>query len=778
MQSPSATPAPRASILWKGALILGLALVCYWPALRGDLVWDDDAHVTKPELRSAAGLVRIWTDLGATQQYYPVLHSAFWVEHKLWGDAVLGYHLTNLVLHVTSALLLVVILRRLRIPGAWLAGLVFAVHPVCVESVAWISEQKNTLSLVLYLAAALAYVRFEGRRGRPGARGAYILATALFISAILAKTVAATLPAALLVMIWWQHGRIIWRRDVLPLVPWFSLAAAGGLFTAMVERIYIGAVGSEFDLTAAQRLALAGRAVWFYIGKLAWPSGLVQVYPRWDVKSEAAGWAFYVLAAALVTAALWALRGRMRGPLAAWLFFVGSLFPALGLVNVYYFEFSYVADHFQYLACLGLITAASAGCTLLLGRATPSARTAGWGAVTVIVAALCFQSNERSRTFSDKPTFYSDIIARNPGCWVAHNNLGHWYADQGDSAKAIAEYREAIHLKADYASAYNNLGVELAKVPGQLDGAIASYEEALRVQPSLAEAHGNLGNALLKVHGRLNDAVAHFQEALRLQPDVAEAHNNLGNAWSRVPGRMGDAAAEYGEAIRLRPEFAEAHKNLGGALARMPGRSDEAISQFREALRLNPSYAGAHNDLGSALARIPGRLDEAIAQFREALRLQPGSAEAHNNLGAALNAQGRTPEAVAQFDEALRLQPNFAEAHDNLGNAFSKMPGRLGDAVAEYKVALRLNPGFAGAHNNLGTALNAQGMKAEAADQFAEALRLMPENAEIHYNLAIALLGIPGRQNEAAENLEAFLRARPGNEAAARILAQIRAAQP
>src|SRR5271157_527348 len=211
MQGQSAPPASRASLWWTAALILGLTLACYWPALRGELVWDDDAHVTRPEIRSVAGLWQIWSDLHATQQYYPLLHSAFWIEHRLWGDAPLGYHLINVLLHAAAACLLVLILRRLRVAGAWLAGLLFAVHPVCVESVAWISEQKNTLSLVFYLLAALAYLRFD--RGRR--RKWYALALGLFVLALLSKSVTAMLPGALLLVLFWRRGRLSWRRDVV-----------------------------------------------------------------------------------------------------------------------------------------------------------------------------------------------------------------------------------------------------------------------------------------------------------------------------------------------------------------------------------------------------------------------------------------------------------------------------------------------------------------------------------------------------------------------------------
>src|SRR5580698_2440129 len=232
------------------ACIFCATLAAYWPALHGSLVWDDASHVTTVPLQSPHGLWRIWFDLGATQQYYPLLHSAFWTEHRIWGSAVLGYHLTNVILHALSAGLLVRIVRRLSLPGAWLAGLVFALHPVCVEAVAWISEQKSTLSGVFYLAAALVYLYFDQSRKR----SQYIAATALFLAALGAKTVTASLPAALLIVFWWKRGKLDWKRDAIPLLPWFAIGATAGLTTAWVERRFIGAQGTAFSLSPLQHL--------------------------------------------------------------------------------------------------------------------------------------------------------------------------------------------------------------------------------------------------------------------------------------------------------------------------------------------------------------------------------------------------------------------------------------------------------------------------------------------------------------------------------------------
>ena len=626
MRAPSAPGAFRIRPWQVGALFAGLALCCYWPALRGGLVWDDQAHVTRPDLQSGAGLVRIWCDLRATQQYYPVLHSAFWFEHRLWGDATAGYHLLNVALHVAAACLLVLLLRRLKVPGAVLAGAIFVVHPVCVESVAWISEQKNTLSLVFYLGSALAFLRFDGERGMPSAARAYAIALGLFVLAILTKSVCATLPAALLVVLWWQRGRLSWRRDLAWLVPWFVLAIASGFFTAWVEQRYNGAVGSDFELTLVQRFLLSGRILWFYLGKLLWPARLVFIYPRWDVKSASPSWIGYFAAAAAMTLLLGWWRRRSRGPLAAWLFFAGSLFPALGFFNVYPFLYSYVADHFQYLASLGVIAAFAAGAAGWLSRRTKGVRAGGWILCGALVAALALLSRAQSANYRDLTALYAATIRDNPACFLARNNLGIEYERTGRAREAEAEYRAAIASK-----------------------------------PDLAEGHYNLGHLCLGLPGRAADAAAEFQAALNLKPNYPEARDNLGNALAQLPGRLDEAIVQYEEALRLRPDYPEAQANLGSALV-IAGRTTEAIPHLEEALRLRPNRARLQVSLGRALAKM-GRPEEAISHFEAALRLRPDAATIHAELALVLlEVPGRSGEAVAHLEEALRLQPNLEPA--------------------------------------------------------------------------------------------------------------------
>jgi tetratricopeptide (TPR) repeat protein len=611
----AAKPPPTAGHVWEWMLLFAAAFAAYWPALHGGLLWDDSGHITRTDLQSIHGLWRIWTELGATQQYYPILHSAFWLEHRLWGDAMFGYHLANVALHATSAYLVVLILRRLAIPGALLAGAVFALHPVGVESVAWISEQKNTLSAVFYLSSALMY--FDSvAQGKTVAQGfspvqpypwwaehRYWFAFLLFVLAVLSKSVTATLPAALLVVLWWKRGRLSWKDDIAPLAPWFVVGAAGGVFTAWVEREVIGAKGADFSLTLLQRCLLAGRALWFYLGKLLWPGNLIFIYPHWTIDPSSARAYLFPLSALVLTAILWLIRKRTRAPLAGFLFFAGTLFPALGFFSAYPFRFSYVADHFQYLASLGIIVPLSAGIALAAARRTGAARNFARAICVALPLVLGVLTWQQSIMYGDAETLYRNTIARNPDAWIAHLNLG----------------------------------IDLAAIPGRMPQAIEAFESAVRIKPDYAEArrdlalaHTMFGSALSNEPGRSAEAVDHLHAALQIDPDSAVAHYTLANILNRTqkPG----AIEEYEAALRADPNLFEAQYNLGTVLMDIPERHADAIAHLQAAVRMRPDNAEAHLNLGVALSDIPGRSQDAIRELEAALAKRPDLSQARELL--------------------------------------------------------------------------------------------------------------------------------------------------
>jgi Flp pilus assembly protein TadD len=678
-----------------------LTFFAYLPALDGSRLWDDAAHITTPELQSVHGLYRIWFELGATQQYYPLLHTAFWLEHKLWGDSVLGYHLVNLLWHLIAVGLVYRILERLKIPGALLAAAIFAVHPVMVESVAWITEQKNTLSAVFYLSAMLVYLKFDESREH----SAYLLALVLFILGVLTKTVTATLPAALLVIFWWQRGTLSLKRDVAPLVPFFALGAAAGVLTAWIERTQIGAEGAAFELTFLQRSLLAGRVVWFYLAKLLWPLNLSFIYPRWHI-APAIWWQWLFPIATLTTfILLCVIRKKWRGPLAAWLFFCGTLFPVLGFLNVFPFIFSFVADHFQYLASLGIIVLASAAIAVGLNRLPQTAKCVGEFGCMLLVALLAALTARQSSMYADSIAVYNATLTRNPDCWMAHNNLGADLYEKGDNSDAIEHYRAALRIRPDYFEAHKNLGIALMKQEAY-DEASVHFAAARQLRPREFDVLTNLGNTLLKT-GRASEAIAAFRAAVRVQPHSWSAYNNLGLALLGAH-TYDEAITCFEHALQLNPEElliyndladAQAHTNdqakavatLQHGLELANARGDKAlIGNFRIRLKViqNPNDPDVQKNFGFQLARA-GHYSEAVAKLQAALALKPDDVTVLNILGIASMRLGRAPQGVEYFSRAVRLKPNDVNFHANLAKALAAAHRRE-DAIATAQEAIKL----------------------------------------------------------------------------------------
>src|SRR5580658_6605696 len=347
-------------------VIVLLGVLSYWPALSGQFVWDDNSWTTEilPILRDFSGLEKIWFQPTALQQYYPLSGTTFWIDYHLWGFHPLPYHVENILLHLTSAILFWQLLRKLQVPGAWLAGAIFAIHPVMVESVAWITERKNVLSMVLFLSSLLAYGRFSGYWNEPEPKRdwwAWGLALVLFCAALLAKATAFSLPGVLLLICWWKRGTIRFKRDVLPTLPFFVISIGFCLGTSWLEKNHVGAKGPDWQISFPARCLIAGRAIWFYVGKLLWPSQLCFIYPRWHLNTGSwRQWMFPISVLAILLT-LWQLRHRIgRGPLTACLFFIGTLFPALGFMNAYFMTYSFVCDHWVYLSSLGLFALSAA----------------------------------------------------------------------------------------------------------------------------------------------------------------------------------------------------------------------------------------------------------------------------------------------------------------------------------------------------------------------------------------------------------------------------------
>jgi tetratricopeptide (TPR) repeat protein len=632
--------------VWELGVLLALVALAYHPAWHGGMLWDDDGHITPPQLRSATGLFRIWFEFGASQQYYPVLHSVFWVLHRIWGDGTLGYHLVSICLHGVAAWLVASILRRLRVAGAMLAAVVFALHPVHVESVAWLSEMKNTLSGVFYLAAALAYLQFDATRRKRY----YALAAAAFGLALLSKTVTATLPLGLVIVLWWRRGALRLREDVAPLLPLAVVGAAAGLLTAWVERTFIGAQGTGFDLSLIERSLVACRATWFYATKLVWPAHLMFMYPKWRIDPNAPTQYLFPLAVIGVVLASWRARRWSRAPLAAVLFFVVTLAPALGFINVFPFRYSYVADHFQYLASIGIISLLCAGIANAAKRWPVIPRLDALVVPLALAVPLGLATWTQAHDYVDSDTLYRATIESNPACWLAHNNLAFDLRQRGRTADALAEFEEAVRIDPTAVEAQQNLGAFLIDL-GRPEDAIPHFEAALRVQRDYPAAYLAMGKAQASL-GRMEGAIESFERVLSLDPAYPEARVHLGAALEAL-GQSEGALEQYARSVASEPGSVFAHYRYGDLLRRM-GRLPEAVREYQEVLKRDPSFAGVRNALGVTF-EAQGRLEEAAAEFRAAIRLLPGEPKLRVNLGRVLLAEGHVEEAEASLREAQRL---------------------------------------------------------------------------------------------------------------------------
>jgi protein O-mannosyl-transferase len=590
---------------WLFALaLLFITFLVYAPAWNGQPIWDDEVHLTRPELRSVNGLARIWTEPSVAPQYYPLLHTLFWVEDKFWDGSVLPYHLVTIFCHALLAILLLLILRRLGVPGAWLAAFVFAFHPVHVESVAWFSEIKNTLSGVFGAAALLAYLRYDQDRHL----GPYFAAFAFFVAGLLTKTAIVVLPAVLLILLWWKRGSLKMSRDLLPLAPFFGLALAGGVLTVWVEQKFCADIGETFDFSWLDRGLAAGRLFWFYLGKIFWPLNLCLIYPRWTIDSGQWWQYLFPLGTIALLVGLWLQRHKSRAPLAAFLCFLVILFPVLGFFNLSFFMNSpssyrhaaiFRADHFQYLADIPIIALACAGAATLWLGSRGAARFALMGTAVLALSLLGFATSVQSRTYRDNETCFRAVLEKNPDSATAHNNLAGTLRRKGALDEAILHYRRALELEANHPFANYNLAETLVQ-HGDLDEALVRLKSVLRENPNDARAYYSLADALSK-QGNRSEAIAYYGRALRLVPDFADAHTNLANLLLET-GNTAGALEHYRDVLRLQPNSPQAHYNMAVGLVRN-GEPDVAIPELRTALQLDPKYPDAEPLLRDLLAR-------------------------------------------------------------------------------------------------------------------------------------------------------------------------------
>jgi tetratricopeptide (TPR) repeat protein len=733
-----------------GLFLVISTLAVYWQVRNHEFLNYDDTLFVTQNRHVQAGLTRegitfVFTNPDDVCRKLSML--SHMVDCELFGLDAGWHHLTNLFFHIANAVLLFLALSRMTgaiFRSAFVAAL-FALHPINVESVAWVAERRNVLSTFFWMLTLLTYARYAERPGLIR----YLVVFLCFGLGLISKPMLVTLPFVLLLMDYWPlcriglsvsggEKRIPVLRLVLEKVPLMTAALYASLLTfSAVKRM--GGMASFKSIPLKPRVENALVSYVTYIGKMIWPQHLAVFYPYPAMQP---GWQVIGASLLLVFISLivfWTLR-RHTYLTVGWLWYIGTLVPVIGLVQT---GSQAIADRYAYIPLIGVFIIIAWGVPDLV---------AGWRhkkiglatAVAVLLSILMPVTWLQVRYWKNSITLFDKALDVTTNNYIAHNGLAVALAKEGKTAEAVRHYREALLINPYFAEAHNNLGLIFSKL-GRTAEAVSHYSEALRLNPDYVKAHNNLG-AVLVHSGDIENAIVHFRKALDISPDYAEAHNNLGIALAEK-GRITEAISHYTEALRINPDYVEAHDNLGNALAKQ-GRIAEAIRHYTEALRIDPDYVEAHNNLGAVLFRS-GKIDQAIVHFREALRIRPGYVKANKNLKRVLAAKGKLNEAFAKIQEELKLQPESPLLYCRLGELY-KRTGDLDKAIGQYQSALSIDPTFVRALNNLGILYSAKMEYDKALSLFKKIIELQPEGAGPYYNIAC----IYARQKKAEESID------------------------
>ncbi len=666
---------------------MAITFVVFGQTLGHDFVnYDDNVYVYEnPAVLgglSLKGIIWAFTH-NVNANWTPLTLISHMLDCQLYGTQAGGHHLTSVLLHMASVIVLFLVLKKMT-TALWRSAFVaavFAIHPLHVESVAWIAERRDVLSGLFFMLTLGAYV---GYVRHPRSLGRYLMVVLMLALGLMSKPMLVTLPFVLLLLDYWPlkrftqpGGRLVPWRLIAEKVPLLVLSGAACVATLFAQKEII----QSLPLSLRIGNALVSYAA--YLGQMIYPAGLAVYYPH--PGSSLALWKVITAFILLLFISSGAIAARRKQPwfLFGWLWYLGMLVPAIGLIQS---GLRAQADRYTYLPQIGLYV-------LLTWAAAELC--AGWrhrrvvlgGLSTVILAALMFCARTQTSYWRNSETLWTHTVACTSGNFIGQINLGEALLKKGTVNEAIAHFQKALQTKPDYAEAHYNLGIALFQ-KGSVDEAITQFQKALQTKPGYAEAHYNLGIALFQ-KGSVDEAIAHYQNALQSKPDYVEAHNNLGNALLQK-GNVDEAIAHFQKALEINPDSVPAHNNLGNALLQK-GKADEAIAQYQKALQIEPDSVKTHNFLGNALLQR-GKVDEAIACFQEALQINPDNSEAHNNLGNALLQKGRVDEAIAHYQNALQITPDFAEAQNNLARVLAICPqASLRNGNKAVELALRAN---------------------------------------------------------------------------------------
>ena len=716
-----------------------MVAVSFFPALSAGFVLDDNIFTDSPVIPAWSGLWKIWfspADIEGEGHYWPIVYTTFWLEHKLWGLDPFGYHLVNLLLYMVSVTLLWQLLRRLAVPGAWAVAAVFALHPMHVDSVAWVIGRKDLLSGLFYVAAALCWIRSINGVGDNRSQfdtsvqvprlGPYCAALGLFVAAMLSKTVAVTLPVTLMIVLWWKQGRVT-SSDALLLVPFLLVALA----VSLADLSYYTS-GREFrlDYGFTERVLIAARSLWFYADKLVWPTDLGVIGPLWSIDAgDPVAWGYVITALALPTL-LWFGRYRLgRGPLAGAAFFAVTLSPVLGFVDYSHMRLSFVADRYAYLAGIGLVAVLVGGAAYVARRQPNFLKVVVSGVLLAVLTTFGKLTWDHARIYRDETTFYDHIISINPGARAMHRNLANALMHTGRPMEALDASRIEVDLFPDSSLAHNTHGVVLLAL-NRLDEAGDSFERALHLDPDYKNARQNMAETRRR-QGRFNESSRWYRSVLDMDPDFAPAHAGMGLARYEL-GQYERAVESLQQAVSLNAGALplSAHQFLAEALYKQE-RYEEAIERYRVVTELDPEHAAAHAGIGYASYRLR-RYDDAIESLERSVSFDPESPDnvnRHVAIGQTLEALSRKVEAADHYGRALEIDPLDVTALNALGwLRFGQQ--RYEEALHHYESLAGIDDTNAQVRVNMAAALHYLGRPEEALRSLDSALSLDPALAE------------------------------------------------
>jgi protein O-mannosyl-transferase len=711
-------------------LVLMLTFAAFSPCLKSHFInWDDGLYVTENTViqnLSFHNVKKIFTSYFGSN-YLPLTMLSYSLEYRFFKLDPFGYHLTNLILHLLNCLLVfwLIYLLTQRISISAISTLFFGLHPLHVESVAWVSERKDLLYALFFLAAMVSYGYYLRS---PKIRRYYYLCLILFLAALLAKPMAITLPLVLLLIDYFNNRKAD-KRMFIDKIPFLILSLIFGVLAAIGQYV-TGAVRSEHLLNFFHKIAIASYSIIFYLYKLVLPIKLSCLYPYSGVNNPAF---LYSLAGFIVLLVLVIRSAKYtRKVIFGSAFFLVTLLPVLQFIPI---GETIVADRYVYIASLGIFYILAEGIFWLFHNKTRNSSFLRGLLLAILIVLTSFLASltwQRCQVWRDSMSLWNDVLTKHPNVATAFNNRGITYKDQGDIQQAISDYSKAIVINPKFVNAHYNRGI-VYKDQGNIQQAISDFSKAIKIKPNYVDAYNNRGLAY-KDQGNIQQAISDYNKVIEINPNFEKAYNNRGVTYNDQ-GDIQQAISDFNKAIEINPNFWQAYNNRGLAY-KDQGDIQQAISDFNKAIEINPNYVDAYNNRGNTYADR-GDIQQAIFDYNKAVAINPKYEKAYNNRGITYKDQGNIQQAISDFSRAIKINLNYAEAYNNRGNLYSQQ-GNFIQAFSDYTRAIEINPNYLDAYCSRGTAYSQQGSFAQAIFDFNRAIEINPNYAEVYNNRGIA----------------------------------------